>query len=76
MAALATWKGRYTSPRHIFHLVWIATGHCVGVFGDGDNAAYETFDWREGKLACSDVGFGDTTIALIRVLDVYREDLL
>jgi hypothetical protein len=39
-----------------------------GVFGDGDNAAYEWFVWQDGKLETFDCAYGSLTVALRDVL--------
>ncbi len=67
--ALEKFQGRFTDPVHIFHCLCVQTEMWVGVFGDGDNGAYETFVWTSGKLTCSDVGWGDTALALKDVLN-------
>ena len=45
-----------------------AHSYC-GVFGDGENGAYEWFVWRKGVLETSDVAYGIAEIALRDVLN-------
>ena len=54
----------YTDAAALYHcLSWWADA-CCGVFGDGDNAAYEWFVWQDGKLETSDCAYGSSTVAL------------
>ena len=64
-------KLRYTTPKTIFHIVWLDGAHFCGVFGDGGNAAYEWFDFdgEMQKLETSDSGYGGADIALRDVLN-------
>lgn len=59
---------RYTDIRDVFHLVWLDGENFCGVAGDGGNAAYEWFIFRNNELTTSDCGYGDTAIALRDVL--------
>jgi len=68
---------KYSAARHIFHFLWFGGtpdhwSYC-GVFGDGGNAAYEWFIWRDDKLEFSQKGYGDTNIALRDVLNLLTE---
>ncbi len=64
-------KLRYTTPCTIYHIVWLDGAHFCGVFGDGENAAYEWFDFdgERQKLETSDCGYGGTDSALRDVLN-------
>lgn len=65
---------RYTEPVDLqYHLsLGGESCHC-GVFGDGDNGAYEWFIWQSGVLETSDCAYGIPEIALRDVLNkVYR----
>jgi hypothetical protein len=68
LEALTKCRLNYISARDIFHCLTVDADYLCGVFGDGDNGAYEWFTWNAGKLITSDVGFGDTLIALRDVL--------
>src|SRR6266511_3984295 len=68
LGALQTRSGRYTDIRDIFHCIQLDMDHWVGVAGDGANGAYEHFSLRGDKFECSDVGYGDTAIALRDIL--------
>lgn len=73
LAALQRLRLEYTFPHFLYYCVLLgieggANSYC-GVFGDGDNASYEWFIWRRGKLQTSDKGYGDTTVALRDVLN-------
>lgn len=61
---------RYTAPVAIyFFLPWGFGGGDLGVFGDGENGAYEWFTWSNGDLETSDAAYGDSAIALRDVLN-------
>lgn len=62
-------KLNYSTAVTLFYLVWTWTDGCVGVFGDGDNGAYEWFVFANDKLTHSDCGFGDTAVALKEALN-------
>lgn len=62
-------KQHYSELRHVFYCIWIGPNHWVGVAGDGDNGAYEHFVMRDGKLTCTDVGYGCTEVALRDILN-------
>lgn len=65
LTALRKARLRYTTPVCLYHyLPGDGVGPDCGVFGDGDNAAYEWFIWSNGVLDTSDVAFGSPTIAL------------
>ena len=58
---------RYTNPSTIYQYVDADYGKVyVGVFGDGDNAAYEWFIWDEdaNTLRTSDCGYCCIGVAL------------
>ena len=64
---------RYTEPVGLYHRILVgleldAHSYC-GVFGDGENGAYEWFVWRKGVLETSDVAYGIAEIALRDVLN-------
>lgn len=68
---------RYTAVVDLFYAVWLWGDEMVGVFGDGDNGAYEWFRWRDGgpssppaKLETSDCGYGSPHVALRDVLNL------
>lgn len=63
-AMLSNRQLRYTSPLTLFHLVWLDGQNYCGVFGDGENGAYEWFVFSGGILETSDCGYGDDSIAL------------
>jgi hypothetical protein len=54
----------YTGAVAIYHCLSLWADACCGVFGDGDNAAYEWFVWQDGKLETSDCAYGSPTVAL------------
>lgn len=58
----------YTSPKFLYHAVWLWGGSYCGVFGDGPNGSYEWFVWNKGILETSDFGYGSTSVALRDVL--------
>lgn len=61
---------RYSTPVDFYHCVHVSLDIYCGVFGDGDNGAYEWFVWREdGTLETSDVAYGCPEIALRDVLN-------
>jgi hypothetical protein len=60
---------RYTNPVYLYHCLWLGGTSCCGVFGDGENGAYEWFVWRGETLQTSDVGYGDIEVALRNVLN-------
>ncbi|HZU34049.1 MAG TPA: hypothetical protein VFB79_23255 [Candidatus Angelobacter sp.] len=68
-------KLNYSSTRHLFYCIAFGMQDFYGVFGDGDNAGYEWFVWygKEGRLETSNVGCGDTNIALLNVLNLLKE---
>ena len=68
MDQLRRHKGNYSDIKTVFHCLCVGVEHYVGVVGDGDNGAYEFFEYRDGKLTCSDCGYGDTVIALFSIL--------
>jgi hypothetical protein len=68
LAALARREGRYTNMVSVFLCIQLDVNHWVGVAGDGNNGSYEHFSMRDGNLTCSDVGYGDTIIALRDIL--------
>jgi hypothetical protein len=59
---------KYSLARHLFYCHHLNEDDRYGVFGDGDNGAYEWFIWRAGELTHSDKGYGQTDIALRDVL--------
>jgi hypothetical protein len=68
LTALARRQGRFTDMISVFHCIQLDQTHWVGVAGDGNNGSYESFSMRDGKLTSSDVGYGDTAIALRDIL--------
>jgi hypothetical protein len=62
---------KYTDANYLYHCVWLDSENYCGVFGDGPNASYEWFIWRGscGELETSNVGYGDSTVALRDVLN-------
>lgn len=60
----------YTDPTHLYHCIAIGLGdsYC-GVFGDGDNGAYEWFVWQNNSLETSNAAYGMTEVALRDVLN-------
>lgn len=67
--ALDTAKLTYTQPVDLYHCIALSAGESYcGVFGDGDNGAYEWFTWIDGKLETSNVAYGMTVAALRDVL--------
>ena len=78
-AALLKRRGKYTDMVDIFHCIQLDADSWVGVAGDGGNGSYEHFalklvttpeapDMKAWSWKCSDVGYGDTLIALRDVL--------
>jgi hypothetical protein len=77
-AALLKRRGKYTDMVDIFHCIQLDANSWVGVAGDGGNGSYEHFalklvnvpgsDFKAWSWKCSDVGYGDTLIALRDVL--------
>jgi hypothetical protein len=56
---------RYTDPVGLYLCISVGLDCLCGVFGDGDNCAYEWFVWREeGVLQTSDVAYGSPEAAL------------
>jgi hypothetical protein len=55
---------RYTDAKAVYFCLGLWGEACCGVFGDGDNAAYEWFVWQDGKLETSDCAYGSSTVAL------------
>lgn len=66
--ALLNRRGQYTDMVDIFHCIQLHTDQWVGVAGDGNNGSYEHFSFKDGKLECSDCGWGSTDIALLEIL--------
>lgn len=60
----ARYHRRYSSIVHVFHCLWLDADHWIGVAGDGDNGGYEHFDFHDGKLKITNVGYGMTDVAL------------
>jgi hypothetical protein len=58
----------YTDARAVYQFVWMFGESFCGVFGDGENGAYEWFIWREGTLETSDCAYGSVAVALRDVL--------
>lgn len=54
----------YTRAQAVYQCIWLCGDSYCGVFGDGDNGAYEWFAWREGALETSDSGYGSVAVAL------------
>jgi hypothetical protein len=77
LAALERASLQYTNPVCLYHYLWLgmyqrSQSYC-GVFGDGDNAAYEWFIWRNGQLETSNDAYGMTEVALRDVLNKVLE---
>ena len=75
LGKLETKNLRYTSPRFLYHCVWLWSETYCGVFGDGPNGSYEWFIWEKKtgfagylNLETSDCGYGSVSIALRDVL--------
>jgi hypothetical protein len=74
LAALQSARLRYTQPVALYHYLALgaASADC-GVFGDGENGAYEWFIWRNyppnNVLETSDLAYGSPEIALRDVLN-------
>jgi hypothetical protein len=72
---LAQHQSDYSELKTVFHaFVWshnfqTQKSSWAGVVGDGDNAAYEWFIDGEDGLKVSNLGYGDTVIALREVLN-------
>ena len=62
-------RTEYSDIKMLFHVVCLDTFWWCGVVGDGENAAYEWFVWRQGKLTTSNCGYGCTEVALKEVLN-------
>ena len=58
----------YTTPIFLYHTIWLWGRTCCGVFGDGENGAYEWFIWDDEWLETSDCGYGSMSVALQDVL--------
>ncbi len=67
---LPTLKLEYATPKTVFHFVSLWDDLFCGVFGDGDNGAYEWFEYdaKNKKLETSNVGFGHVSYALEEVM--------
>lgn len=64
LARLAQESVKYTRFAAVYHCIQFDR-HCwVGVSGDGDNASYEYFIFRNGALTVSKDGYGSTEVAL------------
>ena len=61
---IADFRGRYGNAVSIFHIIQSDDETIVGVAGDGDNGTYEWFVDRPTGFVMSDVGYGDSRIAL------------
>ena len=66
--ALSKVRGRYSSIEHVFYCIQVEGNHWIGVAGDGANGGYEHFDFLDGQLTISDVGYGYTLDALYEIL--------
>lgn len=69
---------RYTDPSHlsrIHHLDGDSPGDSIEVVGDPDNASYEWVVRRGDELKHSDVGYGQSSIALRDALVDYYGDV-
>jgi hypothetical protein len=53
----------------LYHVCWFDINSFCGVVGDGLNASYEWFIWRNGALDTSDIGYGIIEAALRDVLN-------
>jgi hypothetical protein len=62
---------KYTDANYLYYCVWVGPDDYCGVFGDGPNGSYEWFVWRSklGELETSNVGYGDSVVALRDVLN-------
>jgi len=55
----------YTHAQAVYQCIWLCRDSCCGVFGDGNNAAYEWFVWRDdATLETSDACYGSIAVAL------------
>jgi len=54
----------YTDAQAVYNCLSLRANAFCGVFGDGDNGAYEWFVWRDGKLETSDCAYGEAIVAL------------
>lgn len=69
-SALDKVKLKYTDAVTIFHCLRLhGAKYFCGVFGDGDNGAYEWFIWDGAYLETSDVAYGMSEVALRDVLN-------
>lgn len=68
LAALDRAILHYSNCVGIYQLLAIGVAEFCGVFGDGENAAYEWFVWRGGRLEHSDAAYGHVEAALRDVL--------
>jgi hypothetical protein len=55
---------KYTYAVAVYHCIAVYMHEYCGVFGDGDNGAYEWFVWRPGSLETSDNAYGSPVVAL------------
>ncbi|MHB8241779.1 MAG: hypothetical protein ACYDHN_07285 [Solirubrobacteraceae bacterium] len=69
LLALQRARLHYTAAVDLYHCISVGLDVLCGVFGEGDNAAYEWFVWREGVLETSDVAYGSPEVALRDVLN-------
>jgi hypothetical protein len=67
--ALSRVNGNYSTIKTVFHIINIDLEYWVGIAGDGANGCYEQFVWKDGILEITDEGWGDTNIALKRLLN-------
>ena len=74
MQALNRFKPNYSIFEHVFHCIEIYPNTWAGVVGSGDMGCYETFYIDSvGTVQISDVGYGQTTVALRNVLTEHVE---
>ena len=69
-SALRQRRGKYTDMETVFHCLRVGDSHWLGVAGDGNNGSYEWFSMPSTlEFRTSDVGYGDTCIALREILN-------
>jgi hypothetical protein len=52
----------------VFYFVWLDGDAYCGVAGDGENASYEAFTYKHGRLRITDCSYGCTATALFHAL--------
>jgi len=64
LVALEKRRCKYTALNFLYQGIWTDIDTFIGVFGDGPNASYEWFLWKDGVLETSDCGYGSEYAAL------------